>query len=129
MTSGTPRARSTHSTSQAATPSALPVPSRSPLWRSEISEGEQVSEFPLQVTIKPPAQLNSAPWLNFQAQDQDDLEAQLRAAFPTVEADTLSELVAKSFLEYGAVLTAAIGLAAPAAPQEPSIQSSGPAPQ
>lgn len=94
-----------------------------------------MSEFPVQVTIKPPATAASAPWLNFQAEDQATLESQIREAFPTVEADSLSDLVAKAFLEYGAVLTAAIGLAAPAAPaalfasQGPSIQSAGPAPQ
>jgi hypothetical protein len=37
--------------------------------------------------------------------------------------------VAQAYLEYGAVLTAAIGLQAPAAPQAASIQSPGPAPQ
>lgn len=75
-----------------------------------------MSEFPLQVTIKPPAAAASAPWLNFQAQDQAELETQIREAFPTVEADSLPELVSKAYLEYAAVLTAVVGLAAPAAP-------------
>jgi hypothetical protein len=88
-----------------------------------------VSEFPVQVTIKPPVEFNSAPWLNFQAQDTAELQAQLREAFPTAGAESYAELVAQAFLEYKGVLTAAIGLAAPAAPQGASIQSEGPAPQ
>jgi hypothetical protein len=90
-----------------------------------------VSEFPVQVTIKPPATAASAPWLNFQAQDKAELVAQILDAFPTVGNmdDSLSNLVAQAYLEYGAVLTAAIGLQAPAAPQTASIQSPGPAPQ
>jgi hypothetical protein len=43
-----------------------------------------VSEFPVQVTIKPPATAASAPWLNFQAQDKAELVAQILDAFPTV---------------------------------------------
>jgi hypothetical protein len=88
-----------------------------------------VSEFPVQVTIKPPATAASAPWLNFQGDDQATVESQIKEAFPTVEADSFSELVAKAYLEYGAVLTAVIGLAAPAAPVAASIQSPAPAPQ
>jgi hypothetical protein len=88
-----------------------------------------MSEFPVQVTIKPPVEFNSAPWLNFQAEDQATLTSHLVETFPTISGETLPILVAQAFLEYKAVLTAAIGLAAPAAPRAASIQSEGPAPQ
>lgn len=88
-----------------------------------------MSEFPVQVTIKPPAQYASAPWLNFQAQDKEELETQLREAFPTVEADSLSELVAKAYLEYGAVLTAMVGLIAPLPAPAAPVAAPNAAPQ
>jgi hypothetical protein len=88
-----------------------------------------VSEFPVQVTIKPPATVASAPWLNFQGQSPDEVKDAILEVFPGIEHDSFAELVAKAYAEYGAVVTAVVGLAAPAAPQAASIQSSGPAPQ
>jgi hypothetical protein len=88
-----------------------------------------MSDYPFQVTVKPPANAASAPWLNFQGQSVDEVKEQILEVFPGTEFDSFAELVSKAFLEYGAVLTAAIGLAAPAAPQGASIQSDGPAPQ
>jgi hypothetical protein len=88
-----------------------------------------VSEFPVQVTIKPPATAASAPWLNFQGQDVEELTEHILKVFPDTTYDSFAELVSKAYVEYGAVLTATVGLAAPAAPQTASIQSPGPAPQ
>jgi hypothetical protein len=88
-----------------------------------------VSEFPVQVTIKPPATAASAPWLNFQGQSVDEVKDSILEVFPGTEFDSFAELVSKAYVEYGAVLTATVGLAAPAAPQAASIQSPGPAPQ
>jgi hypothetical protein len=88
-----------------------------------------VSDYPFQVTLKPPADVASAPWLNFQGQSVDEVKDQILEAFPGIEFDSFTELVAKGFIEYGSVMRTAIGLAAPAAPQAASIQSSGPAPE
>jgi hypothetical protein len=89
-----------------------------------------VSEFPVQVTIKGPASVASnAPWLNFQGQTVAmRWRSQLLEVFPDTTYDSFAELVSKAYVEYGAVLTAVVGLAAPAAPQAASIQSAGPAP-
>jgi hypothetical protein len=88
-----------------------------------------VSEFPVQVTIKGPATISQAPWLNFQGQSVDEVKEQILEVFPGTEFDSFAELVSKVYVEYGAVLSATVGLAAPAAPQAASIQSEGPAPQ
>jgi hypothetical protein len=59
----------------------------------------------------------------------DEVKEQILEVFPGTEFDSFAELVSKAYVEYGAVLSATVGLAAPAAPQAASIQSSGPAPQ
>jgi hypothetical protein len=47
--------------------SSAPAAGRPPRWYS-------MSEFPVQVTIKPPATVASAPWLNFQGQSVDEVK-------------------------------------------------------
>lgn len=80
-----------------------------------------MSDFPTQVTIKPPAAYASAPWLNFQGQDVSEVENQLKDVFPGIEYDSFTELVTKAYLEYGAVLTAVAGLAAPVPAQRTEV--------
>jgi hypothetical protein len=92
------------------------------------NEGEQVSEFPVQVTIKGPATISQAPWLNFQGQSVDEVKEQILEVFPGTEFDSFAELVSKVYVEYGAVLSATVGLAAPVPLRRPRFRARAPRP-